>query len=199
MKKQLVLLLLIAGGLSVNSVVGSAEEGAVVSLNEQLYNACARQDVAAVHGLLSGEGRPNVNMRSAAGETPLMVAILTGRDELVSKSIVDLLIKEGAKVNLRDRRGLTALMWAARRGDSLIVKHLIESKANINLQDLHGYTALMLAVMFDKGAAAQELIDGGADLAVRNKSEQTALDLAVKFGKGDMVKVISPRKKVVSE
>jgi serine/threonine-protein phosphatase 6 regulatory ankyrin repeat subunit B len=59
---------------------------------------------------------------------------------------VNILLKEGAEVNVReDLFGSTALMNAVLSGDLDTVKVLLDKNADINVKDKDGKTALMLA------------------------------------------------------
>lgn len=60
---------------------------------------------------------------------------------------VQALIASGAKVDISDPNGTTALMFAANSGYTEIVRSLLNAGANINLpRKRYGLTALMLAV-----------------------------------------------------
>src|SRR6266849_5857877 len=89
----------------------------------------------------------NINATDGDGNAALMVAeactTRPGRPELV-----ELLIANGAAVNLQARNGRTALMYAAKNGDTQAVKALLKSGASVNIADNEGQTALMEAVRF---------------------------------------------------
>lgn len=58
------------------------------------------------------------------------------------KSTVDSLLKAGADVNLHDKAGFTALIWAAAFRDNGIVLKLIAAGADVNAKTLDGKTAM---------------------------------------------------------
>lgn len=58
-----------------------------------------------------------------------------------------MLLSAGANPTLGDKRGLTALHYAARLGFGDIVKLLITSGADINLRDANGFNAAHWAKM----------------------------------------------------
>ena len=58
---------------------------------------------------------------------------------------VELLVAKGAKLDNADDRGRTALMTAAQRGHSLVVKFLVEKGADNSLRDKSGNSAADLA------------------------------------------------------
>jgi ankyrin repeat protein len=80
----------------------------------------------------------SVDARDAAGNTPLMHAVVYG-----DASCVRLLIDRGAKVNATNAAGATALMRAA--FDHEKVRMLIEHGAEVNARSSLGNTALILA------------------------------------------------------
>lgn len=74
-------------------------------------------------------------------------------------------------------KGLTPLMYAAKRNNLECAKILIGRGANVNLQDQLGRTALMFAARYNNKEVAKFLVDH-ADLNVQNKEGETALMLA---------------------
>lgn len=61
------------------------------------------------------------------------------------EDIVKLLIERGARLDLQDRNGKTALILAAYKGRSYIVRRLIYHGAPLDITDNMGYTALYAA------------------------------------------------------
>ena len=68
----------------------------------------------------------------------LMDAIIVNNTEFAT-----LLIEKGADLNLQNKDGKTALMYAVRKGDIISLKLLIEKGPDLNLQDKDGKTLLM--------------------------------------------------------
>jgi len=96
-----------------------------------------------------------------------------------SAECVDLLIKAGADLNLKDNGGLTALMKAAGQGSPECVDLLIKAGADLNLKDKAGMTALMKAAGQGSPECVDLLIKAGADLNLKDRCEEnTALSLA---------------------
>ena len=90
----------------------------------------------------------NVNHYDADGNTVLMafVAQLPEDDDYkVPVEILKLLIKHGADVNARNRRGETALHIAVRRGRKLAMRTLVENGANVHVRDAAGRGLLDVA------------------------------------------------------
>ena len=87
------------------------------------------------------ENGADVNLTDVNGNTPLIFIIhKSGNLEMTER-----LIAKGATVNVQNRTGETALMYAAWRGHSAIVKLLLENRADVTLKNRQGDTALMLA------------------------------------------------------
>lgn len=89
------------------------------------------------------------------GHTPLMAfaaELPEENDYKFGPSLLAMLIKNGAKVNARSKRGETALHIAVRCGRKLAVKALVANGANIHARDADGRSALDVADMKVKGA-----------------------------------------------
>jgi hypothetical protein len=87
-------------------------------------------------------------------------------------------VEAGADVNVADKYGYTALMWATRNGHLTIVNYLLVKKANVNAKARDGYTALMFAARRGEPTIIKALLDGGADKSLRQQNGYTALDIA---------------------
>lgn len=103
------------------------------------------------------------------------------------------LLRSGAAVDVRTARGRTALLIAAERPSSDIVKLLLGNGADPNAVDEKGWTPLMAAAFMGRAANALALIEGGARLEVKNKAGETALDIARKEESQDVVEILVAR------
>ena len=81
----------------------------------------------------------NINAKDE-GETALMKASQNGH-----KEIVEILLENGADVNVKNRDNWTALMWASWNGYKEIVEILLENGADVNVKNRDNWTALMWA------------------------------------------------------
>lgn len=88
-------------------------------------------------------------------------------------------LKGGVNPNVRDKYGLTPLMWAAVNDDFYAAGTLIDDGADINAQNPDGLTALMGAVLKDKEQIVLQLLESGARKDIRDKKGRTAYDIAV--------------------
>jgi TonB family protein len=113
---------------------------------------------------------------------PLLKAVMFNRPE-----IVELLIARGAKIEVTDKFGNTALMLASRSGYIDIVEFLIEKGAKVNTKSLIGHTALLYALEFGQPEIAEMLIDAGADVKSVDIYNNSTLILAASRGYSDIV------------
>ena len=113
-----------------------------LSCSDAAVLAAERGEEAAVLAWLDGGGRADATYerRGVSGITLLMGAAHQGHER-----VVELLLRRGAKVNLKDSKGGTALMLAAHYGNERVVELLLQHGAEVNLQNSIGDTALMFS------------------------------------------------------
>ena len=112
---------------------------------------------------------------------------------------LNLLIDNGADVELQDDNKMTALMIASNSGHIEIVKMLIKKGVNINYLDKYGRTALSI-VSCDNGhiEIAKILIEAGADVNInfnpnvniQNRNGKTALYWAKQYSNTEIVEML---------
>lgn len=122
-----------------------------------LIGALLHNDSATAKRLLESGADPNEGQ--FFGMPPVLLAIV--RQDL---ELVRLLTAKGADLNVRDRSGSTALMWAAfnESGDATMVEELIRLGAEPNAANKAGETALDWAVRRGDTAAVASLRKAGA-------------------------------------
>ena len=54
-------------------------------------------------------------------------------------------LERGADIDAKDKQGDNALIWAAYKGNTVIVRFLIEKGANVNAKNIYGWDALVYA------------------------------------------------------
>lgn len=85
------------------------------------------------------------------------------------------LIENGIDINIRDKEGMTALIYASWNGKTEIVKKLLHNGADVNSADNLGWTALMLASAGGYASIIEMLILSGADIHAKSHENATAL------------------------
>lgn len=105
---------------------------------------------------------------------------------------VRLLLKQGADVNAAQADGMTALHWAASRGDVSMTKMLVFAGARVDAFTRNGnYTPLHLAARSGRSGAASALLAAGADVkAATTTGGATALHFAASNGDPETVLAI---------
>ena len=101
--------------------------------------------------------------------------------------ILSLLIAYGAKINLRDSDGFTALMYAAQNEEPEVLRILVSHKAEINLAAKNGRTALMEAANAEELENVKVLLGAGAEVNLKDKEGDTAWDLTTESGIEDLL------------
>jgi len=133
-----------------------------------LVTAAREGSVAAVNALI--RGRAKLDIRTAFGDTPIMVAALGG-----NLPVVKLLRQAGAQIN---HPGWTPLLYAAVNGHDPVIEYLLSSGADMGLSAPNGATPLMLAVSENKAETVRLLLSYGFDVSARNDKGETALTMA---------------------
>ena len=97
-----------------------------------------------------------------------------------------LLVKQGAALDAKNRRGAEPLHYAADanhwnpQAQSEVITYLLSAGADANPQDANGATPLHRAVRTRCAAAVRALLAGGADVHSHNRNGSTPLDLATR-------------------
>ena len=127
----------------------------------------------------------------AAVNAPIASAARTG-----DKEAVKALLKDGADVNAPEGDGMTALHWAAERGDAELAATLLYAGANIGAQTRIGlYTPLHIAAKGGNAAVVKALLAAHADVAAKSSpSGVTALHLAAASGNVETLNVLLDRR-----
>src|SRR5687768_14944606 len=100
------------------------------------------------------------------------------------------LIAQRANVNAAHGDGMTALHWAAERGDSAMTTVLIRAKAKTGARTRIGdYTPLHIAAKGGRGSIVKALLRAGSDAKARTASGATALHFAA--AAGDTISIIA--------
>ena len=103
-----------------------------------------------------------------------------------TKDMATLLIKNGAKIDIKNSAGFTPLMVAVQNLNLEVIKNLLDHEANPKSQDKEGNTPLHHLVFSKYGNSsiklkiAELLVKSGANIHSRNQGGMTALEIAKK-------------------
>lgn len=124
-----------------------------------------------------------------AGAAAFVDAAMNGNREAVRA-----LLKDGADVNTTQADGMTALHWAAQKGDVELAKILLYASANLKATTrIGGYTPLLIASKNGDAAMIDTLTQAGADPNAPTMNGTTPLMLASAAGKVAAVKALIDR------
>ena len=116
---------------------------------------------------------------------------LIENQEWVARIFGDALLKQGADVNAVQGDGLTALHWAALKGDTELTTMLLSAGGNSRARTrFGGYTALHVAAENGHALVLKALLDAGADVAATTSVGTTALMLAAGAGNTEALTVL---------
>lgn len=119
------------------------------------------------------------NQMDANGETAIFKLCQDSTLRLQLKTtLMDELIRKGAKVNLQSVNGMTPLHWCSVFGEPSMAKRLIQAGIDIHAADNSGSTALHEACKFGNSAVLALLLESGAKSNVKTFDEKTGRDLA---------------------
>ena len=130
----------------------------------------------------------DINVVDSGGRTLLMQACIEQNHELI-----EILLKMGAAVNIREERNWTALHFAAQNHDITAMTLLIEKGADVNAKDDYDNSVILKATSGSggNGESIRLLLKHGADCKVKNKSGISALDLAKMVTNFDLMQYFS--------
>jgi len=128
----------------------------------------------------------SVLIDAAPAATAVVEAAMNGNRDAVRS-----LLKDGADVNTAQADGMTALHWAAQKGDVELAKVLLYASANVRATTRIGaYTPLLIASRNGDAAMIDTLLQAGSDPNGATTNGTTALMLASAAGKLDAVTVL---------
>jgi len=142
--------------------------------SKNLFEAIKKKDINQVKILVNQKS----NLKQTKdGVTPLHLAI----NEKYTDAI-EILLKNGADPNSRDKNRRTPLMAAVKKASPKMIEYLLKNGAKPNLMDKNGYTALIYAAVNGDNLCVETLIDNGAKVNFKNNHWYTALMLAAASG-----------------
>lgn len=137
--------------------------------DSRLIDAVKSRNIEAVRSLL--KQRVDVNARQGDGATALHWAV-----HHLDDSVVDLLLRAGAKPDLADDTGATPLYLACLNRSAGTIERLLQARANPNATLVTGETVLMTCARTGEAAGVRALLARGANVnAIEPGHDQTAL------------------------
>ncbi len=124
---------------------------------------------------------------------PLHAASASAADAAMQgdKAALAALVKSGANINAAQGDGMTALHWAAFKGDVEMAQMLLKAGASLKATTrLGNYTPLLVAARNGHAAVIQELIKAGADPNAATTHGTTPLMLAAAAGSVDAINAL---------
>ncbi|XP_007551458.1 ankyrin repeat domain-containing protein 27 isoform X2 [Poecilia formosa] len=162
------------------------DEGELQSESHLCHPLCQCPNCAPAQKLpLQLAGALSVNSCNADGFTPLHVAALHGHSSLVA-----LLIRHGANVNVRTIQSATPLHLASQNSHVQVVRFLLECNAKLNKKDHYGNTSLIHACLCGNLETVSILLQSNALVNVANVQGNTALHEAVRGGHQAVVELL---------
>lgn len=148
---------LIAQGAHINAVNHKKETALIIAIRNRV---APKRQKEVVRGLLSAGADPNIC--DSRGYCPLAIAAEHNYDD-----IMRLLLDAGARVDLQNKNGNTALMSvlsdAGARDETIIL--LLDYGSNMNIANKKGETALSLAIKrLERPDIVRELLNRGAPI-----------------------------------
>ena len=107
------------------------------------------------------------------------------------RATVKTLLKQGRDVNAAQGDGMTALHWAAMKGDAELAQMLVYAGANVRATTrLGGNSPLVIATRNGHAAVVDVLLKAGADAKAGTATGTTPLMLAAASGSVEAVKAL---------
>lgn len=119
-------------------------------------------------------------------KTPLHVAAEAGNRE-----VVEFLINDSAKIDVKDKQGYTPLHGAAENGHKEIGGLLLQKMADIiEAKDEKGHTPLHVAALYGKEEVVEELLKYHPDIKTKDNDGDTPLHLATLFPSKEVLELL---------
>jgi ankyrin repeat protein len=139
--------------------------------------------------VLSAVGALCLPALHAAAPASVVEAAMSG-----NRDAVRALLKQGADVNTAQGDGMTALHWAAQKGDVDLAKTLLYAGANVKATTrIGGYTPILMASRNGHAPMVEALLAAGADPNSATTNGASALMLAAQAGNAAAVKALADR------
>ena len=126
-------------------------------------------------------------VQASTSTVPMVDAAMRGDRDAVRR-----MLKDGADVNSAEGDGMTALHWAAMKGDVPLAEMLLYAGANVKATTrLGGYTPMLLAAKAGDPKMVSALAKAGADVNATTANGVTAVMLAAASGSAEAVNALA--------
>lgn len=164
------------------------------SLGNMLLKACEINAQIYIAILLIKYGS-NINYSSPDQSTTCLM--MAARND--NRPVLNLLLQNGAKVNVQDKYGWTALFYASYFGHANCAEVLLERGAHINLVDQDGMSCLIWAAGRGHHLVVDLLIKHGASVNVADRYNTSALIWACRKGNTDIARLLLDNGALIDE
>src|SRR5215204_4078103 len=156
----------------------AAAQDAKQALNEQLYEAARKGDVAEVKAAL--DRGADVNAKFRYGATALFKAAERGHTE-----VVKLLIERGADVTVKDTfYGATAISWALQKGHTGVVRAILaksaEDAGDVLLTGARSGNAELVSAALETGKVPAETLTAALAAAASDEKKAPIVEMLKK-------------------
>lgn len=182
-KHETVVKMLISKGADVNqSALFKASEWGHDGIIAALVDAGAEIDDKSLEVAISNDHNGVVSIFLKKGIRIHQKPVLFWTDFQKPLTMMQLLLDNGADIDLQDAEGKTVLMVALIKDKFDIFSFLLEHGANPNIPNNKGITVLHFAAYNEKEKFAKKVLEHGADINAKLPNGSTALMLACEKG-----------------
>ena len=133
----------------------------------------------------------DINSEDRHGQTPVFHALSRAIGKLDKKIFKMILVKGGADLSYRDRRGFTPLIYAVRRREKGLTQILLSHQtSSTESRDWQGRTALWHTVRKRDADIIKLLLEKGADIAAQDIHGETPLYELIRTGRPSLTELL---------
>ena len=154
---------------------------------EPIHEAVMAGDLESVRSLIDDDASM-LESKDLEGRSPIINSAVNG-----DLRLVHLLLELGAKPDARDKRGMSALHYAAQNYSIDIAKELLQHDATVDLADNYGNTPLRTATFnsMGRGEMISLLLANGANPYAANKYGSSPISEANEIANYDVKQFFS--------
>jgi ankyrin repeat protein len=139
--------------------------------------------------LLHKEFGASLDVHDSTGDTLVHIAAANP----ASLYVLAYLLRHGIGVNALNKKGGTALFYAAQIGNSAAAQMLLQHGADLTVETNEKDTALVVAIRQNNPAVVEVLLDNGVQLEARYIDNNSALTLAALYGSVEVANLLLQR------